>query len=200
MAPKSFLPLSIIIGFALCYILTVVLACVLNCTQLNLLKRQYPKYVFVLSKLALLVIFLVNVTNFIISLIAVSIRVHDVHDALTPTNSSYFEVVNAFLIDFGVTSFRFKTMSLFWSKMIVDHKSILWISTWESLCFKLCFVLIYERISKLPQLNQSDFASVYFPKCQAREKRARQVWLVVKQWLWLVGNKMWRVQQTRNTT
>jgi len=125
MAPKSFLPLSIIIGFALCYILTVVLACVLNCTQLNLLKRQYPKYVFVLSKLALLVIFLVNVTNFIISLIAVSIRVHDVHDALTPTNSSYFEVVNAFLIDFGVTSFRFKTMSLFWSKMIVDHKSIL---------------------------------------------------------------------------
>ena len=72
MAPKSLLPLSIIIGFALCYILTVVLACVLNCTQLNFLKRQYPRFVFVLSKLALLVIFLVNITNFIISLLAVS--------------------------------------------------------------------------------------------------------------------------------
>ena len=125
MAPKSFLPLSIIIGFALCYVLTVVLVCVLNCTQLNLLKRQYPKYVFVLSKLALLVIFLVNAANFIISLIAVTLSVHDVHEALIPVNSSNFEVVNAFLIDFGVTSFRFKTMSFFWSKMIVDHKSIL---------------------------------------------------------------------------
>ena len=124
-APKSLLPLSIITGFAICYILTVVLACVLNCTQLNLLKRQYPRYVFVLCKLALLVIFLVNVANFIISLIAISMRVHDVHEALIPENSSDIEVVNAFLIDFGVTSFRFKTMSFFWGKMIVDHKQIL---------------------------------------------------------------------------
>lgn len=125
LAPKSLLPLSIIIGFVLCSFLTVVLACVLNCTQLNLLKRQYPRYVFVLSKLALLVIFLVNAANFIISLIAVTLSVHDVHEALIPANSSDFEVVNAFLIDFGVTSFRFKTMSFFWCKMIVDHKSIL---------------------------------------------------------------------------
>ena len=125
MAPKSVLPLSIIIGFALCYVLNVVLACVLNCTQLNLLKRQYPRYVFVLSKLALLVIFLVNVANFIISLIAVTLSVHGVHEALIPANSSDLEVVNAFLIDFGVTSFRFKTMSFFWCKIIVDHKSIL---------------------------------------------------------------------------
>lgn len=124
-APKSLITLSIIIGFALCYILTVVLACVLNCTQLNLLKRQHPRYVFVLSKLTLLVIFLVNVTNFIISLLSVSLNVRDVHDALIPENSSDFEVVHAFLMDFGVTSFRFKTMSFFWSKMFVDHKSIL---------------------------------------------------------------------------
>ena len=125
MAPKSLLPLSIIIGFALCYILTVVLACVLNFTQLNLLKRQYPRFVFVLSRLTLLVIFLVNIANFILSLIAVSLSIHDVHEKLVPTNSSDFEVVNGFLIQFGVTSFRFKTMSFFWCKMIVDHKSIL---------------------------------------------------------------------------
>ena len=125
MAPKSLLPLSIIIGFALCYILTVVLVCLLNYTQLNLLKRQYPRFVFVLSKLALLAIFLVNITNFIIALLAVSRSVPAVHKALIPTNASDFEVVNAFLIDFGVTSFRFKTMSFFWCKMIVDHKSIL---------------------------------------------------------------------------
>ena len=98
----------------------------LNCTQLNLLKRQYPRYVFVLSKLVLLVIFLISVTNFIISLIAVSLSVHAVHEALIPANSSDFEaVLHAFLIDFGCTSFRFKTMSFFWCKMIVDHKSIL---------------------------------------------------------------------------
>lgn len=125
MAPKSLLPLSIIIGFALCYILTVVLACVLNCTQLNLLKRQYPKYVFVLSKLTLLVLFLVHVANFVISLIAFSLSVHDVHDALIPANSSEFKVVHTLLSDFGVSSFRFKIMSFFWCKMIVDHKSIL---------------------------------------------------------------------------
>ena len=123
MAPKSLLPLSIIIGFALCYILTVVLACVLNCTQLNLLKRQYPRYVFVLSKLALLAIFLINITNFIIALLAVSRSVPGVHKAMIPANSSDFEVVNAFIIDFGVTSFRFKTMSFFWCKLIVDHES-----------------------------------------------------------------------------
>ena len=125
MAPKSFLPLSIIIGFALCSILTTVVACVLNCTQLNLLKRQYPRYVFVLSKLALLVIFLVSATDFIISLTAATMSVHNVHEALIPANSSDFKVINAFLIDFGVTSFRFKTMNFIWCKMIVDHKSIL---------------------------------------------------------------------------
>ena len=97
----------------------------LNCTQLNLLKRQYPRYVFVLSKLALLVIFLVNATDFIISVIAVTMKVHDVHEALIPANSSDLKVINAFLIDFGVSSFRFKTMNFFWCKMIVDHKSIL---------------------------------------------------------------------------
>jgi len=124
-APKSLIPLSIIIGFALCYILTVVLACVLSCTQLNLLKRQYPRYVFVLSKLTLLVLFLVSVTNFIISLVAVSMSVSDSREALITTNSSDFEVVHTFLFEFGVTSFRFKIMSFFWCKMIVDHKSIL---------------------------------------------------------------------------
>ena len=125
MAPKSLLPLSIIIGFAFYYVLTVVLACVLNCTQLNLLKRQYPKYVFVLSKLALLVLFLVYVTNFVISLITFSLRVHDVHEELIPENSSEFKFVHDFLSDFGTTSFRFKIMSFFWCKMIDDHNSIL---------------------------------------------------------------------------
>ena len=125
MAPKSLLPLSIIIGFALCYILTVVLVCVLNYTQLNLLKCQYPKYVFFLSKLALLAIFLVNISNFIVALLAVSRSVPGVHKAPIPANSSDFEVVNAFIIDFGVTSFRFKTMSFFWCKLIVDHESFL---------------------------------------------------------------------------
>ena len=125
MAPKSLLTLSIIIGFAVCSILTTVVACVLNCTQLNLLKRQYPRYVFVLFKLTLLVLFLVHVTNFIISLIAFSLRVHDVHEGLIPENSSNFEVVHTFLSDFGVASFRFKITSFFWHKMIADHKSVL---------------------------------------------------------------------------
>jgi len=120
MAPKSLLPLSIISGFALCHILTVALACVLNCTHLNLLKRQYPIYVFVLSKLTLLVLFLVYVTNFLISLVAFSLRVHDVYEALIPEDSSH-----TFLNDFGITSFRFKIMSFFWYKVFVDHKSIL---------------------------------------------------------------------------
>lgn len=71
-----------------------------------------------------LVIFLVNVVNFIIFFIVVILSVYDVYDVLILVNLLNFEVVNVFLIDFGVMSFRFKIMSFFWFKMIVDYKSI----------------------------------------------------------------------------
>lgn len=124
MSPKSLISLVMLSGFALSYILTVVAAGVLNYTQLNSLKRRYPTYVFVLSKLTVLVIFVVNFINFVISLLAVTLSVHDIHQALRP-DSSNFDVIHEFLQDFGTTSFRFKVMSFFWRKMFIDDKSIL---------------------------------------------------------------------------
>ncbi|XP_078371139.1 uncharacterized protein LOC144654790 isoform X1 [Oculina patagonica] len=122
---KSSISSLLLTGFALSPILTVILACVLNYTHLNFLKRRYPRYVFTISKLSLLVIFVVNFTNFVTSLLAVTLNVHDFHQALTAKNSTDFKVIHGFLGEFGVTGFRFKLMSFFWSKMFVDHKSIL---------------------------------------------------------------------------
>ena len=125
MSPKSLISILLLIGFALSPILTVILACVLNYTHLNFLKHHYPSYVFSISKLALLVIFVVNFTNFVISLLAVTLNVRGFHEALKEGSSSDFEVIQVFLQEFGVTSFRFKIMSFFWRRMFVDNKSIL---------------------------------------------------------------------------
>lgn len=123
-SPKTLLTVSILIGFAMNYMLTVVAVGILNYTQLNFLKRQYPIYVFVLSKLTVLVIFLVNFTNFVISLIAVTWNVQGFPQAISSGNSSDFNVISTLLQDFGVTSFRFKVMSFFWSKLFIDDKCI----------------------------------------------------------------------------
>ena len=123
-SPKTFLTMSILIGFALKYALTVLAAAMLNYTQLSTLKHRYPPYVFLLSKLTVFVISLVNFIHFATSLIAIAFNVQVFPAAMSSANSSDFHVVNDLLGYFGVTIFRFKLMSFFWKKLFIDDKGI----------------------------------------------------------------------------
>ena len=123
-SPKTFLTMAILIGFALKYTLAVLAAAMLNYTQLSTLKHRYPLYVFLLSKLTVFVIFLASFIHFTIALIAITFNVQKFPAAMSSANSTDFHVVNKLLENFGVTSFRFKLMSFFWTKLFIDDKGI----------------------------------------------------------------------------
>ena len=123
-SPKTFLTMAILIGFALKYTLTVLAAAMLNYTRLSTLKHRYPFYVFLLSKLTVFVIFLASFIHFLNALIAITFNAQNFPAAMSSANSSDFHVVNKLLENFGVTSFRFKLMSFFWTKLFIDDKGI----------------------------------------------------------------------------
>ena len=123
-SPKTFLTMAILIGFALKYTLAVLAAAMLNYTQLSTLKHRYPPYVFLLSKLTVFVISLVNFIHFATSLIAITFNAQSFPAEMSSANSSDFHVVNDLLGYFGVTIFRFKLMSFFWKKLFIDDKGI----------------------------------------------------------------------------
>ncbi|XP_078344953.1 uncharacterized protein LOC144630470 [Oculina patagonica] len=122
---KSPVSLLILTGLALSYVLRTAAIGFLNYTQLNFLKSEYPTYIFVLSKLTLLVLFIVSLVNLLATLLSLTVEVHQMHLAMGSQNSLNFEMVNELLRDFGSTTFRFKLMSFFWQKLFIDDKNIL---------------------------------------------------------------------------
>lgn len=115
---NSFMQLMIVTCFALSYILRVLAVGFLNYTQLNYLKRQYPFYVFVLSKLTLLVIFIESFNNFILSFLSLTLKVGDIHRAVKLEQLSDVEIIYDIIRVFSTTVFRPKIMSFFWKKNV----------------------------------------------------------------------------------
>lgn len=116
--------LHLVVAFAIGDILRVVAVGILNCTRLTVLWHQYPKTVFVFSKLTLLVVSIVNFSNFLISLLQLTLKVEDFHREEIK-NSSDIQLVYNVLHKFGTTFFDFKIMNFFWQKLFVDDKNIL---------------------------------------------------------------------------
>ena len=108
-------------GLAFNYILRTLFVGFLNYTQLNFLKRQYPSYIFVLSKLSVLVLFAISLMNLLATILELTVQVHKVHRFIGVQHSEYFEMINDLLRDFG----RFKMTSFFVQKLFIDYKNIL---------------------------------------------------------------------------
>ncbi|CAH3156949.1 unnamed protein product, partial [Pocillopora meandrina] len=117
---KSINSWMILMGLAFNYILRTLFVGFLNYTQLNFLKRQYPSYIFVLSKLSALVLFAISLMNLLATILELT-----VHRSMGAQHSEYFEMINDLLRDFGTTTFRFKMTSFFWQKLFIDDKNIL---------------------------------------------------------------------------
>ena len=122
---KSINSWMILMGLAFNYILRTIFVGYLNYTQLNFLKRQHPNYIFVLSKLSVLVLFAISLMNLLATILELTVQVHKVHRSMGAQHSEYFEMINDLLRDFGTTTFRFKMTSFFWQKLFIDDKNIL---------------------------------------------------------------------------
>ena len=122
---KSINSWMILMGLTFNYILRTLFVGFLNYTQLNFLKRQYPSYIFVLSKLSVLVLFAAFLMNLLATILELTVQVHRVHRSMGEQHSEYFEMINDLLRDFGTTTFRFKITSFFWQKLFIDDKNIL---------------------------------------------------------------------------
>ena len=112
-------------GLAFNYILRTLFVGFLNYTQLNFLKCQYPSYIFVLSKLSVLVLFAISLMNLLATILELTVQVHKAHRSMGAQHSEYFEMINDLLRDSGTTTFRFKITSFFWQKLFIDDKNIL---------------------------------------------------------------------------
>ena len=122
---KSINSWMILMGLAFNYILRTIFVGYLNYTQLNFLKRQYPNFIFVLSKLSVLVLFAISLMNLLATILELTVQVHKVHRSTGAQRSVHFEMINDLLRDFGTTTFRFKMTSFFWQKLFIDDKNIL---------------------------------------------------------------------------
>ena len=122
---KSINSWMILMGLAFNYILRTIFVGYLNYTQLNFLKRQYPNFIFVLSKLSVLVLFAISLMKLLATILELTVQVHKVHRSTGARRSVHFEMINDLLRDFGTTTFRFKMTSFFWQKLFIDDKNIL---------------------------------------------------------------------------
>lgn len=122
---NSFMQLTIISAFCLSYVLRVLAIGFINYSQFNLLKRRYHTFVFILSKLTLLVIFIESFNNFILSILTLALKVEDIHRAVKKEELSDIEIIYDILRVFSTTTFRLKIMNFFWKKLFVDNKNIL---------------------------------------------------------------------------
>ena len=107
------------------YILRTLFVGYLNYMQLNFLKRQYPSYIFVLSKLSVMVLFAISLMHLLATILDITVQVHKVHRFIGLQHLEYFEMINDLLRDFGTTTFRFKMTSFFLQKLFIDYKNIL---------------------------------------------------------------------------
>ena len=89
-------------GLAFNYILRTLFVGFLNHTQLNFLKRQYPSYIFVLSKLSVLVLFAISLMNLLATILELTVQFHKAHRSMGAQHSEYFEMINDHLAQFSI--------------------------------------------------------------------------------------------------
>ena len=101
-----------------------------NYTQLKMLKNNYPKSVFVLSKLALFVFVVECLVSFAMSFLSMLLKVEEIPNLGKGEKLGVMRTSDI-LRQVSVAFFRLKILSFFWQKLFVDDKNIL--SNFENL-------------------------------------------------------------------
>ena len=114
----------IIISYVFCNILRVTIVGILNFTELETIRHNYPIYVFIFSKLTLVTFFLENLLNFVISLLQFAENVEDFTQEEMKTSVDA-QVIYCFLHKFATTYFSMKIASFFWQKLFNDDVNLL---------------------------------------------------------------------------
>ena len=115
----------LVISYALYNVLRVVAVCILNFTQLNVLKKKSTRTLFVFSKLTILMIFIENLLRFMISLFAFSVDGKDLMQEEHVHYSSDVLAVFFSLEKFSTSCFHYKIMNFFWQKLFYDDRYVL---------------------------------------------------------------------------
>lgn len=114
----------IIISYVFCNILRVTSVGILNFTELETIRHNYPIYVFIFSKLTLVTFFLENLLNFVVSLLQFAENVEDFTQEEMKTSLDA-QVIYCFLHKFATTYFSMKIASFFWQKLFNDDVNLL---------------------------------------------------------------------------
>ena len=131
LSSESSLQMLILIVFSMSYVVKILLIGFLNYTQLKMLKYHHPKRVFyVLSKLALFVFVVECVVSFVMSFIAMLLKVEEIQMGKREELSGVMRTSDI-LRQISVAFFRLRILSFFWNKLFVDDKNIL--SNFENL-------------------------------------------------------------------
>ena len=120
----------IMIVFSVSYVVKILLMGFLNYTQLKMLKNNYPKFVFVLSKLALFVFVVECLVSFAMSFLSMLLKVEEIPNLGKGEKLGVMRTSDI-LRQVSVAFFRLKILSFFWQKLFVDDKNIL--SNFENL-------------------------------------------------------------------
>ena len=120
----------IMIVFSVSYVVKILLMGFFNYTQLKMLKNNYPKSVFVLSKLALFVFVVECLVSFAMSFLSMLLKVEEIPNLGKGEKLGVMRTSDI-LRQVSVAFFRLKILSFFWQKLFVDDKNIL--SNFENL-------------------------------------------------------------------
>ena len=120
----------IMIVFSVSYVVKILLMGFLNYTQLKMLKNNYPKFVFVLSKLALFVFVVECLVSFAMSFLSMLLKVEEIPNLGKGEKLGVMRTSDI-LRQVSVAFCRLKILSFFWQKLFVDDKNIL--SNFENL-------------------------------------------------------------------
>ena len=115
----------IIFFLTVSYVLRTLAVGFLNYTRLNFLKKDCPIYEYVILKLTVFVFFIFTLINLMATLLAVSVKIREMHKATIAKNSLDMDTINTILAVFGTTVFRVSLMSFFWEKPFSDDRNIL---------------------------------------------------------------------------
>ena len=104
------------IVFSVSYVVKILLMGFLNYTQLKMLKNNYPKFVFVLSKLALFVFVVECLVSFAMSFLSMLLKVEEIPNLGKGEKLGVMRTSDI-LRQVSVAFFRLKILSLFWQKL-----------------------------------------------------------------------------------
>ena len=149
---ESSLQMLIMIVFSVSYVVKILLMGFFNYTQLKMLKNNYPKSVFVLSKLALFVFVVECLVSFAMSFLSMLLKVEEIPNLGKGEKLDVMRTSDI-LRQVSVAFFRLKILSFFWQKLFVDDKNIL--SNFENLPDWAIVVWRGTRISNSNNVNDA---------------------------------------------